>query len=114
MFSKVTALHGYTGGYDHFYPWKSKGQHADTIKTFIDDFGVPETLISDHALEKTHGHARELCRYIRINMKATVLYSPWQNRTEASIRELKKAVRRTLRRTNMPLRLSAYSTSYSD
>jgi hypothetical protein len=120
MFSKVTALHGYTGvsvytnglGHDRIYPWKSKGQHADTIKSFIDDFGVPQTLISNRALEETHGRARDVYRHYRINMKATVPYSPWQNRAEASNRELKKAVRRTIRRTNTPYSLWAYCASY--
>jgi hypothetical protein len=120
MFSKVTGKGGFTGGsvytnglgYDRFYPWKRKGEHHDTLMQFIHDVGVPHTLISDNALEEVKGRARQTCTKYRINVKTTVPYSPWQNLAEASIRELKKNVRRTIRRTGTPLRLWAYCTEW--
>jgi hypothetical protein len=116
FFSKIKSVHGYTGGsiytngmgYDRFYPWVTKKEHPDTIMSFIQDVGVPQTLISDNAPEEAKGKSKDLCRTYRIQQKVTVPYSPWQNLAEASIRELKKAVRRALRRTNTPLRLWGY------
>jgi hypothetical protein len=120
MFSKVSALQGFTGGsvytnglgYDRFYPWVRKAEHGDTIMSFIHDVGIPHTLISDNALEEVSSRCRETCRRYRINMKQMVIYSQWQNAAKASIRELKKNVRRTLRRTKAPLRLWAICTNY--
>ena len=116
MFSKVTALHGFTGGsiysngsgYDRFYPWKRKGEHPDTLVTLMNDVGIPQVLVSDNAKEELQGRARDICRKYHIHQKPTVPYSPWQNAAEASIREVKKNVRRALRRTAAPLRLWSY------
>jgi hypothetical protein len=78
---------------------------TDTLMHFIHNVGVPNTLISDNAPEEIYGRARDTCTKYRINVKTIVPHSPWQNLAEASIREIKKAVRRTLRRTGTPLRL---------
>ena len=95
MFSKVTALHGFTGGsiysngsgYDRFYPWKRKGEHPDTLVTLMNDVGIPQVLVSDNAKEELQGRARDICRKYHIHQKPTVPYSPWQNAAEAGIRE---------------------------
>jgi hypothetical protein len=54
------------------------------------------------------GRARDTCKKYRINVKTTVPHSPWQNLAEARIRELKKSVRRTIRRKGTPLRSWPY------
>jgi transposase len=116
MFSKLKSVHGHIGatvytnglGYDRIYPWKRKGDHHETIMDLIHDVGVPQTLVTDNAPEETMGRAREVCRQYRIAQKTTVPYSPWQNLAEASIREMKKSVRRTIRRTGTPPRLWSY------
>ena len=99
-------------GYDRVYTWKSKGDHAETVMDFIHEVGVPQILVSDGALEETKGRARETCRKYRIKQEVTVPYSPWQNAAEASIRELKKSVRRTFRRTKAPKRLWSYCAKW--
>jgi hypothetical protein len=98
-------------GYDRFYPWQSKGQHAHPIIRFIHDVDVPQTLINDNAKEEVKGRAKATCDKYRIKIKTTVPYSQWQNKAEASIREIKKNVRRTLR-TNTPLKLWSYCTEW--
>jgi hypothetical protein len=80
--------------------------------SFIHDVGIPNDLISDGALEETQGRAGAICREYHINQKATVPYSPWQNLAEASIRELKKCVRRVHRQTGAPLTLWTYSAQW--
>jgi hypothetical protein len=120
MFSTLRGIGGLKGGfvytnglgYDWFYPWKSKGQRPDTLMQFIHDVGVPNTLISNNAPEEIHGRARDTCTKFRINVKTIVSHSPWQSLVEASIREIKKTVQRTLRRTGTPLRLWPQCTEY--
>ena len=116
MFSKVPSIHGDKGGtaftngfgYDRFYAWKSKSEHGNAIMSFIHDVGVPQTLVSDGAKENIEGRAKEVCREYRINQQITVPYSQWQNLAEACIREIKKCIRRVLRRTGAPKRLWNY------
>jgi hypothetical protein len=120
MFSKFKNSKGFTGGsvytnglgYDRFNPWQSKGQHAETIMRFIHDVGVPQTLINDNAKEEVKGRAKAICNKYQLKIKTTVPYSQWQNKAEASIREIKKNVRRTLRHTNTPLKLWSYCTKW--
>jgi hypothetical protein len=69
--------------------WGTTVTTLGEARGFIHDVDVPHTLISDNA-------------------KATVLHSPWQNLAEASMRELKKSVRCTIRRTGTPLWLWPY------
>jgi hypothetical protein len=115
LFLKVPAIGGFKGGslytnglgYDRFYPWVRKSDHADTHMLFINNVGLPQTLISDNAKEEVRGHTREMCTKYRINVKTTVPHSPWQNLAEASIRETKKTIRRTLRLTGAPFKLWA-------
>ena len=63
MFSKVLSIHGDNGatvytngqGYDVIYPWQTKGDHADTLMSLIQDVGIPQTLISDGGKELIYG-----------------------------------------------------------
>ena len=120
MFSKVKSLHGETGGsiftngqgYDKFYPCKTKGDHPDALMRFIHDVGVPQTLVTDGAKELTDGQAGATCQEYRIDQKVTVPYSPWQNLAEASIRELKRGVRRVIRRTGAHIRTWSYAAKW--
>ena len=86
-------MHGFKGGsiytnghgYDRFYPWKTKGEHASTVMNLINEVGIPQVLVNDGAKEEIFGDTREVCRKYRIHQKVTPPYSPWQNLAEASI-----------------------------
>ena len=120
MFSKVPSIHGDNGatvytngqGYDVIYPWKTKGDHADTLMSLIQDVGIPQTLISDGGKELIYGRARDTCTEYRINQRYTVPYSPWQNAAEGSVREIKKGTRRKLRYTGAPRRTWSYAAKW--
>jgi hypothetical protein len=51
MVSKIPVVFGYAGasvytnglGYDRYYPWKRKSEHADTIMLFVRNVGTPLT-----------------------------------------------------------------------
>jgi hypothetical protein len=120
MFSKIPLAHNDTGGslftnglgYDRFYPWKGKGEHPQALMEFIHDSGVPQTLVSDNALEETHGATCDICRKHHIKQRVTVPHSPWQNLVEASNPELKKSCRRMMRQTGTPTRLWTYCMTW--
>jgi hypothetical protein len=85
LFSEIPSIGGLKGGsvytnglgYDRFNPWKSKGEHPDTLMRFIHNVGVPHTLISDNAKEEMAERARDTCTKYRINVETTVPHSPW-------------------------------------
>jgi len=114
MFSKTQSVRGHLTaqvftngrGSDHFYPMKSKGMVGpNALMPFIQEVGIPQTIVTDNALEELHGEFGKICRQFRIKQEQTVPYSPWSNLAESTIRELKIKIRRTLRRSNAPRRL---------
>jgi hypothetical protein len=81
------------------YPAKAKGTADQSLMTFRHDVGVPKDLTSDNSWEQgaeQKGKWADIVREFRIRQKFTESYLPWQNRAEASIRELKKEVRRQI------------------
>ena len=68
MKSTVPSIHGDNGatvytngqGYDEIYPWKTRGDHPDTLMSLIQDVGIPQTLISDGGKELIYGRARDM------------------------------------------------------
>lgn len=115
MFAKVKSIRQYVSaqvytngkGYDHFFPMKShKGENiAATLDGFVAKTGVPEVLVSDGAKEEILGEVEKRSRYYRIRQLVTEPYSPWQDKAEGAIREIKKAIRFHSVRTRSPRRL---------
>ncbi len=83
----------------------TKSKAADTLQALIHDIGIPHALHSDDAKEITHGRFKALCRDYNIPCTQTEPYSPWQNRAEGGIRELKRHVSRKMKSQNVPLKL---------
>jgi hypothetical protein len=116
LYSKVPGLHKETGGtiftdgkgYDFFYPWTRAAEYSHALMSLIHDAGVPKTLVTDGGTEMVYKYGRKVCNEYHINMRVTVPHSPWQNLAEASVRELKRSVRRKIRRTKAPRRTWAY------
>ena len=116
MFAKVKAIHGHKAaqvftngrGFDYFYPMKLKSEAPDALLSFIQNVGIPQTIVSDNAPEEVRGRWSETVRYHRMEAKQTVPHSPWQNLAEASIREIKVGIRRAMQRTRSPMRLWNY------
>jgi hypothetical protein len=71
------------------YPMKTKSQTSETLSAFIHDVGIPTIIHSDDANELMHGKFRQLCKDYSITSTFTEPYSPWQNRAEGGIREIK-------------------------
>jgi len=84
------------------YPMKAKSDTSDTLKKFIQDVGIPHALHSDDAPELMQGNFKQTCKEFGINTTYTEPYSPWQNRAEGAIKELKKHVHRKMVSKRVP------------
>ncbi len=76
-------------GYGKFTPMKLKSEATYALKELIQDIGIPKEIHTDGANELTSGSWRQVCRDAGIKTTQTEKNSPWQNRTEVEIRELK-------------------------
>jgi len=101
FFSAVKSIRGNTMGqlfandvgFYHFVPMKLKGDAGDALLEFIQEVGIPGALHTDDAKELTSGKWEKVRKDHGIKQTLAEPYSPFQNRTEVNIRELKKHVR---------------------
>jgi hypothetical protein len=117
MFAKVRSLRSNTCaqvwtdglGYDLFYPLKSKREASTTVWKMVHDLqGIPEVIISDSSGEQTGEKWRSEINLIRTRHHVTEHASPWQNRAEREIGELKRGIKRATSRSHSPKRLWDY------
>jgi hypothetical protein len=121
MFPDVQSIRGdkaaqvYTNGdFIWVYPMKLKSETGESLQVFSEDVGLPRKLIFDGAAEQM-GFNTDFMKRIRwshIKWKCTEPHSPWQNRAEDAIRELKRRLRKRRRRRNIPRRLWSYLVLY--
>ncbi len=90
------------------YPLKMKGDAHTSLDLLFLEEGMPNTIISDDAPELHAGEFRRKCRQVGSYCKETEPYSPLMNCAEETIRELKRATRRAMLKTQMPKRLWDY------
>jgi len=95
-------------GYDRFHPILRKSDAHHSLKTFVNEDGIPKQIITDGAKELTLTEWQKYCKKLFIYQSATIPYSPWQNKAEASIRELKKKIRTMMRNSGAPKRMWCY------
>jgi len=121
FFSSVPTLNGNTMAqiftndlaFTRVYPMKLKSQTHETLSAFIHEVGIPSSLHSDDAKELMHGKFKDLCKDFHIPCSYTEPYSPWQNRAENAIRELKRHVRRKMVANKVPGRLWDFCVKWS-
>ena len=81
------------------YPIKSDSRAAEALMSFINDAGIPQTLVKYNANAETDGEWGKTVKVHHIQHQFVVPYSPWQNLEESSVRHPKQGIRRaTLRR----------------
>ena len=117
LFAPVRSLESHTcaelftnGEMVSVLPMHTKAEAGHALDLFIDDVGVPETLIFDNAAEQT-GHTSDFMKNVRrnhINYRNTEPYSPWQNRAEDAIKRIKGRWKRSRRTTGCHRRLWDY------
>ncbi|MGH7954900.1 MAG: hypothetical protein ACREOZ_02950 [Gloeomargaritales cyanobacterium] len=102
MFSDVKSLRANTCAqvfvtadeFNRVYPMKLKSDAGDKLNEFIKDIGIPQLLLTDNAGEETGTEWERVRKNYLIKQKWTEPYSPWQNKAEREIRDLKKQFRR--------------------
>jgi hypothetical protein len=113
MFSTTKSIRGnkcaqvFTNGlgYDLFYPLKKESEVGDALNEMIRSVGIPKELISDGARAEMAGRFAEVAKEYRVKQRTTEAYSGWQNRAEASIREIKRGIKRATLWSRSPKRL---------
>jgi len=100
-------------GYLMFTAMKNKSEAVYALQELIRGIRIPPRIHTDGAKELTSGKWREVCRDTRIVMSQTEKDSPWQNRTEIEIRELKHHVRHLMGRARSPAILWDFCCFYA-
>jgi hypothetical protein len=91
-----------------FRPMRLKSEAPTALMLFIQDAGIPLTLVTDNAHEEMQGKWGQTCQVYHIQQKDTVPYSPCQNLAEASLRAIKQGIRRATGQKCSPKRLWCY------
>jgi hypothetical protein len=95
-------------GYTRFLPIESKSEAQHGLIDFIHNAGIPEWLITDGSKEQSSREFEDTVRKYHIRHTFTEPHSPWQNRAETEIKELKKKIRLMTRKKQSPKRLWCY------
>ena len=119
----VTSIRGYIGGviytnkvgFKKFYPCDSEQgiETARTLRNFIELVGLPHSIHGDNHKNFREGMFKKLLRRFGIFATYTEPYSPWQNRAEPAIGEVKKYARLLMQKTGTPIRLWCFCYEYS-
>ena len=121
MFVSFKSIRGHTcaqvfvndTGFAHVYPMRSKALAGQALSELFTEVGVPTALHTDGATALTLGHWKEVReKQGGIRQTITEPHSPWQNRAESEIRELKKQVTRIMTRTQAHVRLWDFCIEY--
>jgi hypothetical protein len=98
-------------GFFYFFPVKREAKASDALLEFKQHVGIPSALHTDGSKTQTLVNWKALVKQHHIKTTETEPNSPWQSRTEAGIRELKRHVSRLMRRADSPLSLWDYCCS---
>jgi hypothetical protein len=95
-------------GWSRNFPMKKESDVHETLDLFLNRYGLPEALVSDGAQALTQGEFKRKAREAGCFCKVTDPYSPWQNRAEGEIREVKRLAGRWMIKAKSPRRLWDY------
>ena len=95
-----------------FIPMKLKSEAGDALAEFIQNVGIPSALLIDEAKGLTLGKWRRIRLEYAIKQTQIEPHSPWQNRAEGAIRELKHHVQRLMNHQQTPHHLWDFCAVY--
>ena len=121
-FFKAKSIRGFTcaqittngKGFSRFWAMVSKADANDGLLDFIQNVGIPENLLVDGSKEQggvRDGRGgqntawRQTLRTYHIAQRTTEPYSPWQNRAEGEVREIKRGIKKLTMQAQSPKRL---------
>ena len=106
---KYAHIIGNGRGFCKVYPMEHKNETIHSLDDFVKKIGVPEILICDNdSTMEGWGEWKKRIRKYGIEPRYTEPYSPFQNKAELDIRELKRKIRRFQERSRSPKRLWNY------
>jgi hypothetical protein len=119
--SKVKSIRGFTCGnlytnslgFRKFFPMEAESNTPHTLQKFISMVGLPPRIHADNAKVFTDGDFGKKCTKYNISQSFTEPHSPWMNRAETGIREIKSFGRRIMADTQAPIRLWCYAYEYA-
>ena len=119
--SGVKSIRGFIGGviytnklgFKKFFPCATErgDETGRTLCSFIEIVGLPAGMHYDNHRNFKEGLFKRLLRKFGIYYTYTEPHSPWQNRAEPAIGEVKSYARRLMKRTRTPIRLWCFATS---
>ncbi len=89
-------------GFSYFVPMQRESEAPDALVEFIQHVGIPSAIHTDGSKVQTRGEWLKVVKKYHIKTTETEPHSPWQNRAEAGIRELKRHTSRLMRSSNSP------------
>ena len=121
--SQVKSLRGYVGGnlfcnrlgFFKFYPMEnlSSLESSHTLRSLIHYIGIPRSLHSDNHGNFKDSWFKRLARRFGIMQTFTEPHSPWQNRAENGIQQVKQYARILMQNTETPVRLWCFCFEYA-
>ena len=120
---KVKSLRSYIGGMLHcnklgfkkIFPCSSETQDetSHSLRSFIEIIGLPAALLSDNHNNLKTDLFKKTLRKFGIWSTFTEPRSPWQNRAEYAIGEVKRHGRKLMQETLTPVRLWCFCYEYT-
>ena len=112
--NSVAQLYTDGEGFIHVDPREKKSQAGLTLDALAEDIGIPQCMIYDGAAEQTGKNSafQKSIRRLKINGRQTEPYSPWQNRAEDSIREVKRRWKKRMIKRRVPKRVWDFGLVY--
>jgi hypothetical protein len=121
LFSDTKSVRGYTcaqlfvtaEGFADGNVMTTKSDAYLQLNNFCRDHGIPDPLITDMAGEETEGEWKRVVKENLIRQRTTEAYSPWQNKCEKEIGELKRHCSRISHRNRVPAKLWCFTWLYT-
>jgi hypothetical protein len=89
----------------HKYSMRTNGDSHNYLSSLFHDVGVPEKMIMDGCMEQMQGEFRKKLGDAGCMVHQAEPHTPWSDRAELAIRELKRKARRKMIASNCPKRL---------
>ena len=121
MFAKVKSIKDNTcfqvffaETFFHVQPMPNKADAGRSLRVFDEDVSIPNYIVVGSAKEQTGPNSAfmKTVRQLKMKIRNTEPYSPWQNRCETTIGLLKKRWKQTIARNNVHQRIWDYSLVY--
>ena len=121
LFSDTKSIRGYScaqlfvtsEGFADGNVMSTKADAYVQLNNFCREHGIPDPLVTDMAGEETEGDWKRIVKENLIRQRTTEAYSPWQNKCEKEIGELKRHCTRISHRRRVPAKLWCFTWKYA-